>query len=85
MLYETSMFCNNVGNLILTYEDAYKRARHRLDCDLDNVPQYYLAVLGASLLQDMDEDQALATIEKFLESPVGQDYIEHIRDTEDPV
>lgn len=71
-------------NLKLTYEDARVRAYARLVAGHDRVPQYYLAVIGSTLLANMDEKEALESIMEFLESPVGEDYIEHIRYTEDP-
>ena len=68
-----------------TYEHALARARNRLVCNHERVPEFYMAVIGSTLLANMTEEECLETIEKFLDSPVGQDYIEHIRDTEDPV
>jgi hypothetical protein len=71
-------------NLKPTYEDARVRAYDRLVADHDRVPQYYLAVIGSTLLANMSEEEALEAIREFLESPVGEDYVENIRDTEDP-
>jgi hypothetical protein len=71
-------------NLKPSYEDARVRAYDRLVADHDHVPQYYLAVIGSTLLANMGEEEALEAIREFLDSPVGCDYIEHIQDTEDP-
>jgi hypothetical protein len=68
----------------MTHEQARWRAYDRLVSDHERVPQYYLAVIGSSMLANMDEKKCVERVEEFLESPVGEDYIEHIRDTEDP-
>ena len=71
-------------NLKMTHEQARWRAYDRLISDHERVPQYYLAVIGSTLLANMHECECVNTVEEFLESPVGEDYVEHIRDTEDP-